>query len=185
MCLYYKSRKASGSKLTSPPRAQEAHCKQQQTESSIGTVQRSRVRHVPEREPRLRASKWQIKHRPIPPHPVYKRLRFQVCQDYPQVLQRVLPLYLEGVTEQVRRAVLVQWFIVYDETTFSQKHPRRGRVREDMAANRLQGSTSNECHCCTRVSYNKVRLCMDLDVEYRIYIALGSWEVSRSSFCGG
>ena len=107
--LYYKSRKAFGSELTSPPRAQEAaHRKQQQTESSIGAVQRSRVRHVPERETRRRASKRQIKHQPIPPHPVYKRLRFQVCQDYPQVSQRVPPLCLEGVTEQIRKIMLVQ-----------------------------------------------------------------------------
>ena len=49
----------------------------------------------------------------------------------------------------------MQRLVSRDETTFSQKHPRRGCVREDMASNRFQCSASNECHCCTRVSCNK------------------------------
>ena len=44
-CLYYKSRKAFWNELMSPQRAQEAaRRKQQQTENSVGAVQRSSIK---------------------------------------------------------------------------------------------------------------------------------------------
>ena len=67
--------------------------------------------------------------------------------------------------------MLVRWYIVCDKATFSQKHPRRGCVGEDMTSNGLQRSTSDECHCRTRVSY--VRLDSGQIQRSAPYIVLG------------
>lgn len=60
---------------------------------------------------------------------------------------------------------------MWNKATFSEKHSRRRRMREDMAANGLQRSTGNKGHGRTRVSYDRVRFRTDLDVERLIHIA--------------
>ena len=91
--LYFELHKVFESKLTVHGEREQAAC----GISNIRIIQR-RVRCDPVKKPRRRASenKAQIRHRPILPRPVYKRLRFQACRGYPRVSRPVPQLVLKG-----------------------------------------------------------------------------------------
>ena len=67
-------------------------------------------------------NKTQIKHQPILPHPVYRRLHFRVCPGYPRVSRHVPQLVLKVGTMSKRECWCSDW-------SFVMKQPFRRNIR--------------------------------------------------------